>query len=37
MHQLKNQQRKKKKLSLIPGLQKASKNLLVSGKNFRKK
>ena len=37
MHQLKNQQGKKKKLSLSPELQKALKNLLVSGTNFTKK
>ena len=41
MHQLKNQQGKKKKLSLSPGLQKGIykglQNLLVSGTNFTKK
>ena len=37
MHQLRNQQRKKKILSLSPGLQKALKNLLVSGTKFTKK
>ena len=37
MHQLKNQQGKKKKLNLSPELQKVLKNLLVSGTNFTKK
>ena len=37
MHQLKNQQGKKKKISLSSGLQKELENLLVSGTNFTKK